>query len=145
MTRSRTSLLIAMLAGALVLSGCGSDDDTGGGGAAATTTAGGAYGETPTSSTEAGGASAAGGELSAKDIAFNPTKLSFPGGGEISFGFKNEDSVEHNFTLDGVAGADKDVDGGQDVTVSFTAPAPGSYKFQCKYHPAKMTGTLTVT
>jgi len=145
MRRSRTSLLIAMLAGALVLSGCGSNDDNGGGGAAATpTTTAAGYGESPTTS-EAGGAADAGGELTAKGIAFSPTELSFKGGGQISFGFKNEDSVEHNFTLDGVAGADKDVEGGEDVTVSFTAPAPGSYKFHCEYHPAKMTGTLTVT
>jgi plastocyanin len=134
-----------MLAGALVLSGCGSDDNSGGGGgAAATTTSGAGYGQ-PTESSEAGGAAAANGELTAKDIAFSPTELSFKGGGQISFGFKNEDSVEHNFTLEGVDGADKDVEGGEDVTVSFTAPAPGSYKFHCEYHPVKMTGTLTVT
>jgi plastocyanin len=144
MRTSRTSLLIAMLAGALVLSGCGSDDNSGGGGAAAPTTTAAGY-DQPTGSSEAGGAATASGELTAKDIAFSPTELSFKGGGQISFGFKNEDSVEHNFTLEGVDGADKDVEGGEDVTVSFTAPAPGSYKFHCEYHPAKMTGTLTVT
>src|SRR4051794_25830070 len=117
MPRSRTSLLFAILAaGALVLSGCGSSDDSGGGGAAApTTTASGAYGQPAASTPAAGGAAA--GELVAKDIAFNPTKLSFKGGGTISFKFTNEDSVEHNFTLEGVSGVDEDAEAGEDVDV----------------------------
>jgi plastocyanin len=56
----------------------------------------------------------------------------------------NKDSVEHNITIT-AAKVSKDVEGGEDGTTTFTAPAAGSYKFFCKYHPAKMTGTLTVS
>jgi plastocyanin len=55
----------------------------------------------------------------------------------------NQDSVEHNFTLK-EANADKDVESGESVDVSFTAPAAGSYEFICKYHPSQMKGTVTV-
>src|SRR4249920_216375 len=115
MPRSRINLLFAVLAaGALVLSGCGSKDNSGGGSAAApTTTASGAYGQPAASTPAAGGAAA--GELVTKDIAFNPTELSFKGGGTVSFKLKNEDSVEHNFTLEGVSGVNKDVEAGEDV------------------------------
>ena len=56
----------------------------------------------------------------------------------------NKDKVEHNFTFT-QAKAAKDVEGGEDASLGFTAPAAGTYKFFCKYHPAKMTGTVTVT
>ena len=56
----------------------------------------------------------------------------------------NQDSIEHNFTFtDG--NANQDIEGGEDAKVTFTAPAAGSYQFICKYHPAAMTGTVTVT
>jgi plastocyanin len=38
-----------------------------------------------------------------------------------------------------------DVDRGEDIKVTFTAPAAGSYEFHCKYHPTAMKGTVTVT
>jgi Cupredoxin-like domain len=41
------------------------------------------------------------------------------------------------------ATASKDIEGGEDTSLSFTAPAKGSYKFFCKYHPTAMTGTVT--
>jgi plastocyanin len=144
MSRPRTSLLFALLAGALALSGCGSDDG-GGGGAATPTTAAPAASDPYGGGTGGGQAGAGAGELVAKGTAFDPKELSFPSGGQISFTFTNQDAVEHNFTLEGVAGADKDVQGNQEVTVAFQAPAPGQYKFLCEYHPAAMTGTLTVT
>src|SRR5687767_3185315 len=110
MPRSRTALLIALLAGALVLSGCGSGDDGGGGAAPA---AGGGYGGQPAPSTTAASADAGGsGELTAQDFAFSPAELSFPGGADISFVFKNADSAQHSFTLEGVDGIDEVVAGG---------------------------------
>jgi len=30
------------------------------------------------------------------------------------------------------------------ASVTFTISTPGTYKFQCDFHPAEMTGTLTV-
>ncbi len=29
-------------------------------------------------------------------------------------------------------------------TLTWTAPAPGTYQFRCDVHPAEMTGTVTV-
>jgi hypothetical protein len=56
----------------------------------------------------------------------------------------NQDTIEHNFTF-AEANADQDVEGGEDATATFTAPAAGSYEFFCKYHPSAMRGTVTVT
>ena len=64
-------------------------------------------------------------------------------GAEVSVEVTNEDSFEHNFTF-AEANANQDVEGGEDATVTFTAPAAG-YEFLCKYHPQAMRGTVTVT
>jgi plastocyanin len=65
-------------------------------------------------------------------------------GAEVSVEVSNQDSIEHNFTF-AEANANQDVEGGEDATVTFTAPAAGSYEFLCKYHPQAMRGTVTVT
>src|SRR6266568_1115534 len=41
--------------------------------------------------------------------------------------------------------ANKDVDKNQTTKLNFTAPGPGTYQFYCKYHPAQMTQTVTVS
>ena len=148
MRMKRTGLLVVALAAALVVGGCSSDSDGSGGGGGTPPPQQGSdpYGPAGASdSAQPSGGQAASGsnELTAKDIAFHPTSLTFEAGSQVSFKLRNEDSVEHNFTLDGVEGAEKDVEGGKDVTVSFTAPAAGSYKFHCEYHP-RMSGTATV-
>jgi plastocyanin len=56
----------------------------------------------------------------------------------------NKDSAEHSFTFK-AASVDQDVEAGEDATATFTAPAAGDYEFHCKYHPAAMKGTVTVT
>jgi plastocyanin len=78
--------------------------------------------------------------LTAQGIKWDTTSLRFAAGVKVT----NNDTVEHNFTF-AEAKAAKDVEGGKNVTVSFTAPAAGTYKFFCKYHPSAMTGTVTVT
>ena len=144
MPRPRSSLLAAVAAAAiLALSGCSSSSGSGSSSttaaAAPTTTA------APATTTTAPPAVAASDQLLAKGFAFTPTKLSFPAGGKISFTFKNGDSAEHNFTLEGGTKVSKDLTGGKTTTVSFTTPKAGTYKFHCEYHPALMKGTLTVT
>ena len=57
-------------------------------------------------------------------------------GAEVSVEVTNQDSIEHNFTF-AEANANQDVEGGEDATVTFTAPAAGSYEFFCKYHPRR--------
>jgi plastocyanin len=128
-------LAVGALAGVLILAagGCGGDEGGSGGGTASATTA------------AAGGGG--GGEeikLTAKDIKWDTTTLDLKSGTSYTVEVTNGDSVEHNFTFQ-QAGANQDVEGGEDAKLTFTAPAAGSYEFHCKYHPSAMKGTVTVT
>jgi plastocyanin len=140
--RRRGGLVIGVLVGVLALAaaGCGGDDD--GGSASATTAA------PETTSAPATTAAGGGGEnelkLTASGTAWDTTSLDMSTGAEVSVEVTNQDSIEHNFTF-AEAKADQDVEGGEDATVTFTAPAAGSYEFFCKYHPQAMRGTVTVT
>jgi plastocyanin len=127
--RVAVAALIGVLA--LTAAGCsGGDGGAAGGNASATT------------------AAAAGGEdelkLTAQGIKWDTTTLRLTSGTSYRVEVTNEDSVEHNFTFQ-EASADTDVAGGENATVTFTAPAAGSYEFICKYHPQGMRGTVTVT
>jgi plastocyanin len=138
----RRSMVYGVLVGvlALVAAGCGGGDD--GGGASATTAAP----ETTAapSTTAAGGGGEDELKLTASGTAWDTTSLDMTSGAEVRVEVTNQDSIEHNFTF-AEAGADQDVGGGEDTTVSFTAPAAGSYEFLCKFHPSVMRGTVTVT
>jgi len=139
--RARLTFVFALLGAiALVAAGCGSDDEGSGGGGATTGAA--------AAATTTTGAAAGGGEqeikLVAKDITWDTDTLDLQAGTEYTVEVDNQDSVEHNFTF-AEANANQDVEGGEDVKVTFTAPAAGSYEFHCKYHPAAMKGTVTVT
>jgi len=118
----------------LVGAGCSSNSESSGGGSASATTA-------------AGATSAAGDnevKLTAENTAWSTTSMQFISGAKVTVEVTNKDGVEHNFTFKEATAA-KDIEGGDDATVSFTAPAAGSYKFFCKYHPSAMTGTVTIT
>jgi plastocyanin len=142
--RRRGGLVIGVLVGVLALTaaGCGGDDD-GGGSASATTAA-----PETTSAPETTAAGGGGGEnefkLTASGTAWDTTSLDMTAGAQVSVEVTNQDSIEHNFTF-AEANADEDIEGGEDATVTFTAPAAGSYEFFCKYHPSAMKGTVTVT
>ncbi|HEU4400426.1 MAG TPA: cupredoxin domain-containing protein [Actinomycetota bacterium] len=136
--RNLARLGVGALVGALVLAaaGCGGDNGGGTGGATATTSA-------PTTTA----AAASGGEeikLTAKGIKWDTTSLDLKSGTSYTVEVTNGDSVEHNFTFQ-EAGANQDIEGGEDAKATFTAPAAGSYEFFCKYHPSAMRGTVTVT
>jgi plastocyanin len=97
------------------------------------------------SSTGSSSSGTAGGmTLTARDFAFDPTILNVSPGAQVTLTFHNTGHVEHSFTASSV-GADIDADAGDTKTVSFTAPASGSVSFHCKYHPDRMTGTITVS
>ena len=141
----RRSMVVGMvLAGvlALVAAGCGGGNDNGGGSASATTAA--------PETTSAPGSTVAGGgadnelKLTAQGTAWDTTSFDLKSGTSYTLEVTNEDSIEHNFTFT-EGNADQDIEGGEDATVTFTAPAAGSYPFFCKYHPAAMKGTITVT
>lgn len=140
----RSMVVGVVLAGvlALVAAGCGGGDDNGGGSASATTAA------PETTAASATTAAGGGGEneikLAAANTAWDTDRLAMTAGAEVKVEIENADSIEHNFTF-AEGNANQDVEGGEDAKVTFTAPAAGSYPFFCKYHPAAMKGTITVT
>ena len=83
-------------------------------------------------------------KLVAQGFKFDKASLDLEAGADYTVEVDNQDSAEHNFTLE-AANADQDVEANEDASVTFTAPAAGSYEFHCKYHPATMKGTVTVT
>jgi plastocyanin len=140
--RARGGLVVGVLVGVLALAaaGCGGGDDDGG--SASATTA--APETTAVPETTAGGGGENEFKLTASGTAWDTTSLDMTAGAEVSVEVTNQDSIEHNFTF-AEAKADQDVEGGEDATATFTAPAAGSYEFFCKYHPQAMRGTVTVT
>ena len=60
-------------------------------------------------------------------------------GAEVSVEVTNEDSFEHNFTF-AEANANQDVEGGEDATVTFTAPAAGELRVPLQVPPAGDAG-----
>ena len=141
--RRRGGLVIGVLVGVLALAaaGCGGGDDDGGS-ASATTAAPETTGAPATTAAGGGGENEL--KLTASGTAWNTTSLDMTAGAEVKVEITNQDSIEHNFTF-ADAGANQDVEGGEDATVTLTAPAAGTYPFFCKYHPSAMKGTITVT
>jgi plastocyanin len=141
--RRRGGMVIGVLVGvlALVAAGCGGGSDNGGSASAAPTTT--AAAETTTT---AGGGGGGGTEIQlvASDFKFDKTSLDMQSGSQVKVELRNQGQAEHNFTFT-EAGANQDVEAGEDATATFTAPAAGSYQFHCKYHPSQMKGTVTVT
>ena len=141
----RRRMVIGVLAGVLALAaaGCGGGDDEGDGSASATTTA-------PETTSAPGTTAAAGGggedelQLAASGTAWDTTSFELTSGTNYSIEVDNQDGVQHNFTFE-EAQADVDIPANEDATVTFTAPAAGSYEFVCAIHPAAMKGTITVT
>jgi plastocyanin len=142
--RRRGGMVIGVLVGVLALAaaGCGGGNDDNSASASATTAA------PETTSTASTTAAAGGGEdelpLTAKGTAWNTTSFDLKAGSSYTLEVTNQDGIEHNFTF-AAGDAKQDVEGGEDATVTFTAPAAGSYPFFCKYHPSAMKGTITVT
>lgn len=142
--RARGGMVAGVLVGVLALAaaGCGGGDDDGGG-ASATTAAPETTAE-PTTTTAAGGGGENELQLVASGTAWDTDSLDMTAGAQVSVEVTNEDNFDHNFSFE-EADVDQDVGGGEDATVTFTAPAAGSYEFFCDYHPQAMRGTVTVT
>ena len=138
----RRRMVIGVLAGVLALAaaGCGGGDDEGGGSA---TTAAPETTAEPTTTAAAGGGGENELQLVASGFAWDKTSLEMAAGSEVTVEVTNDDSADHSFTFED-ASVDQTVAAGEDATVTFTAPAAGSYEFRCKFHAA-MTGTVTVT
>ena len=142
--RRRGGLAIGVLVGvlALAVAGCGGGDDGGAASASATTAAPGTTSAPETTTTGGGGGNEL--KLTAKGFKWDTTSFDLKSGASYTLEVDNQDSAEHNFTFT-EGKANQDIEAGEDATVTFTAPAAGSYQFVCKYHPAAMKGTITVT
>lgn len=129
----RIATVAAVVLASLLLAGCGSDDN------------GGTIADNPTTPTDAGGPAAKKVELKAANFAFDPTAIQLTAGEDVQFVITNGDDVEHSLTVE-TLGIDQDVEGGKTAEAPVTKSLKaGTYPFVCKYHPAKMTGTITVT
>jgi len=143
--------LFLLLAGLVVLTGCGGSSSSYGSGAPATSSA---TTSTPAASTSAAGPSAGSGQtvsLAANtegQLKYDTTSLS-ASAGQVSISFTNMSSLEHNVTVTSAAGA------AVGATPTFQGGSktlklnlkPGTYKFFCSvpgHRAAGMEGTLTV-
>lgn len=126
----RAIALAAALLLSVVLAGCGSEDT------------GGTVAEAPDTGTQAEVTKIS---VKAVNFAFNPTEISRTAGEDVQFVIDNGDQVKHNLTIEGI-GVDQDAEGGQSAEAPLTQDLQaGTYNYVCEYHPAQMTGTLTVT
>jgi plastocyanin len=82
--------------------------------------------------------------ITAGDFAFDPATLTVRAGEWVTVTMVNAGRVEHSFTAD-VIHTSVAADPGESTTASFTAPDSGTIAFHCKYHPTRMTGTITVS
>jgi plastocyanin len=102
---------------------------------------------------EGGGGAGGPPTIVAKGLAFQPSDLTVPGGGQITIHFDNQDpSTPHNIEVfNGDDASAPSLFKGDLVTgpavkdYTFAAPPPGTYFFHCDIHPDQMKGTLTVT
>jgi plastocyanin len=74
---------------------------------------------------------------------FVPTAISVPAGSTVTW--TNHDNFSHSVAfLDGGLPAEPLVMKPGEAT-SFTFPAPGTYHYQCSFHPQNMKGTIVVS
>ena len=108
---------------------------------------------------ETGGGGGAGGPaaltLVAKNIAFDKRSLSAGAGASVTLSFDNQDAgVIHNvafYKSKGSVGTPLAqgskgnlITGPAKEDLTFTAPGPGTYYFQCDVHPDQMNGSFIV-
>jgi plastocyanin len=131
MTKRWLALLFGCLALALVAAGCGGGDDdngdSGGGGGNA-------------NQQQAPAAKSGGGQVTMKDIKFNPSTVNVKVGDTVTW--TNDDSVGHDVTSDTFkSGGAGGIGGGQTFEHKFAKA--GTFKYECTVHPG-MTGTVVV-
>jgi plastocyanin len=133
------ALLLACMALALVVAGCGDDDDDGGGGGGAETTeqpAGGGGGD------DGGGGGGGGGgtEVSMEDISFQPAEVTVSAGDTVTW--TNNDSAGHDVTADSFSSGEPGALANGD-TFEHTFEEAGTFDYVCTVHPG-MEGTVVV-
>ena len=84
--------------------------------------------------------------ITAPAISFDIDEFTVSSGDEITVTFDNQhDGIPHNISFEDIDGAATELAEGPDIQeLTFTAPAPGEYEFQCDAHPPQMRGTMIV-
>jgi plastocyanin len=157
--RRSSALVAGVLALGLIAAACGGDDGDVSSPTAPPADTAAAAPSTPTATSEPAEPAepAATGEplqafftVSAQNVAFDTAALTLQSGTEVTINFVNDDdSIPHNLRISGPGGFEVKTDiftgnDGRSRKLVFTAPAPGSYAFECEVHPATMNGTVTV-
>jgi plastocyanin len=143
----RLSIVVAALAASLALASCGGDGgndkaNTAKTGGTASQTTGGAKVNDHGAKDLSGKATAS---LELDDFYFSPTTLRGKPGQKLKLRLENEGGTEHNLTVPG-QGVDKDLEKGDEGTVSLRFPKSGTLRFFCKYHAAQgMAGSLAAS
>lgn len=91
----------------------------------------------------------------ATDNKFNVSTLTAPANTKITVTLQNNGAAKHNIAFfdkkggnslaAGAGSPDTAVNGGASGTITFTTPGPGTYYYECEFHPDQMFGTFTVT
>jgi plastocyanin len=87
-------------------------------------------------------------DVRASDLRFAPADISVPAGRLVVVRFVNDDSVFHDWVVDGVANVDANARPGQTREVRFRIDQPGRYEVECDvagHAEAGMVGSLVVT
>jgi plastocyanin len=141
---ARRALFVAMALGALLLSACGGDDQAKGtdrttAPTVATTNVRSTQETMPSESMETHFT------ITAKNIAFTPTKIHAPENQQLEIVFDNEDAgVAHNLHIKTPDEQKTDVKQGVGKdTLTFTVSKAGTYDYVCDVHPT-MKGELKV-
>ncbi len=151
-----------VLAGMLVLTGCGDDGETATTASSTPTTV--TSGQTPTSAGgglppahghegATGTCSPAGVEpvVVAQGNAFDKTCLAVAANRAFTISFDNKDATAHGFTIAESETSTNNlfqqapVRGPQRVTLNVGPLRPGTFFFKCQVHPGQMKGTFVVT
>lgn len=85
--------------------------------------------------------------VTGENFSFEPNTLTVKKGDTVRVVFKNEDGF-HDFKIDELGVATKQIQGGSEETVEFVADKAGTFEYYCsvgKHRDMGMKGTLTVT
>lgn len=88
----------------------------------------------------------------ATDDVFATTSFTAPAGQSVTLQFTNKGTDIHDWTITdakdasgkAISTGSNGTQGGQTSSVTFTITQPGTYHFQCDFHPAQMLGTIFV-
>jgi len=117
------------LATALIAAACGDDEE---------------YTSSSASSASSASSTGAPGSVTLKagDFFFQPTSLTAAPGQTLTVRVKNEGATAHTFTIDDL-GVDTVIPAGEEKEVEVNAAGHDSLSFYCRFHPSRMTGTIT--